>query len=248
MPVADIVAKILITRSQPGASELAEALRGVGYATLLCPVIDVRANVDAPLRRTVAALDRFDIAIFVSGHAVRFGLDLIDAVWPTRPQLTWIAVGKATALALVHRGITALTPERESSEGILALPQLSDVVGRRVLICSGRGGRSLLADELVRRGAEVERLELYRREALPLESVAMHLAESGSIAAVVIASVEGARAFSAVWRSVNGDRTVVVLAPSQRVAVQLKDLDFQRVVVADGAGAAAVIAALRRIG
>ncbi len=37
------------------------------------------------------------------------------------PQVTWIAVGEATARVLAERGIQALQPATESSEGILAL-------------------------------------------------------------------------------------------------------------------------------
>ena len=244
MPIADIGGKVLITRSEPGASELAAALCDVGYAAVVCPLLEIRPIEDPSLRRTVAGLDRFDVAIFVSGHAVRFGLDLIDAVWPNRPRLIWIAVGEATAMALARRGITALAPESESSEGILALPQLSQIVGRRVLICSGGEGRALLADELSRRGALVERLELYRRESVPIAEVAKNLAGTGPVAAVVVASVEGARAFASAWRGVSGDRGVTVIAPSQRVATELKDLNFRRVIVANGAGAKAVVEAL----
>lgn len=244
MPGTDIRGKVLVTRSQPGASDLADALHGAGYAALVCPVIDIRSNDDSGLLAIVRRLDEFDIVVFVSGHAVRFGMDLIDRLWPNRPSPMWVAVGEATARALAQRGVAAVTPATESSEGILTLPQLSLVVGRRVLICAGSGGRSLLTDELVRRGATVERLDLYRREPVAADRGANRLIAAETIGAVVVASIDGARAFAAIWRTANGDRRVAVVAPSQRVAVQLKDLGFQRVVVADGASNAAVIAAL----
>ena len=244
VPVADIGGKVLVTRSEPGASQLAEALGAAGFATFVSPVIEIRPIVDPALQRTVQILDRFDVVIFLSGHAVRLGLDQIDEVWPTRPPLTWIAVGETTADLLARRGVAAITPEHESSEGILALPQLSQLLGRRVLICSGRGGRAVLVDELIRRGADVERLELYQRERVPTERAVKHLTGGGPIAVVVIASGDGARAFSGVWRAMQGDPGVVVVAPSQRVAAQLEDLEFHNVVVADGASSTAVIAAL----
>ncbi len=244
---ADIRGKVVITRSQPGASELADALLRAGFVTLVCPVIDIRANVDPTLHQIVKTLDEFDVVIFVSGHAVRFGMELIDRQWPTRPMPVWVAVGEATARALARYGVAALTPETESSEGILALPQLSSMADQKVLICAGVGGRSLLNDELVRRGAKVERLELYRREPVATERAVKRLNGSGPFAAIVIASAEGARAFAAIWRTIDGDRQVGVVAPSQRVAAELKNLDFQRVVVADGVGAAAIGAALERL-
>jgi uroporphyrinogen-III synthase len=247
VPGADIGGKVLVTRSEPGASDLADALQAAGYAALVCPVIDIRSNDDPGLLTIVRRLDQFDIVIFVSGHAVRFGMDLIDRAWSSRPSPTWIAVGEATARMLAQRGVAALTPATETSEGILTLPQLSSVVGLRVLICAGSEGRSLLADELTRRGATVERLELYRRESVTVERTAECRIASEPIGAVVVASGDGARSFAAVWETMNGDRRVVVVAPSQRVAAELKGLGFQRVVVADGASSAAVIAALDSI-
>jgi len=242
----DIGGKVLVTRSEPGASDLADALQAAGYAALVCPVIDIRRNDDPGLPTIVRRLNEFDFVIFVSGHAARFGMDLIDRMWPSRPSPTWIAVGEATARILARRGVAALTPAAETSEGILTLPQLSSVVGKRVLICAGNDGRSLLTDELIRRGATVERLELYRREAVVAERAELRLANE-PIGAVVVASGDGARSFAAIWRRINGDRRVTVVAPSQRVAAELEGLGFRRVVVTHGAGAAAVIAALDEV-
>ncbi len=243
MPITS-AGKVLITRTEPGATTLADALREAGYATLRCPLIDVVPTDDPALQHSVATLDQFDVAIFVSGHAVRFGLDRIDAAWPERPQLTWIAVGAATAAALAQRGIVALMPALESSEGVLALPQLEAMAGRRVVIFAGRGGRSLMAEELRHRGARVEHAQLYQREPVPASRAAQCVMSNGPIGAVVIASGDGARAFAALWHNVSGSRTVAVIAPSHRVADELKGLNFQCVTVAYGASAAAVIAAL----
>lgn len=244
MPVADHAAAILVTRSEPGATALIDALRAAGYPALRFPVLEIRPLDSPRIRELVAALDRFDVAIFVSGHAVRLGMPMIDAIWRDRPPLLWIAVGRTTASALGELGIAALTPEPETSEGILALPQLRDVSGRRVLICAGRGGRSLLADALTRRGAIVERCELYVREPVSVDSAAAALPVGGAVGAVVVSSVDGAHAFATLWRSVAGDARVVLIAPSQRVAAALTELEFRRVVVAEGPGARAVVAAI----
>jgi uroporphyrinogen-III synthase len=238
---------VLVTRSEPGASELAEALGKASYAVRQCSVLEIRPIDDPVSGSTIAALDRFDAAICVSGHAVRLAFDLVDAAWKQRPEVTWIAVGAATARALVDRGVTPLRPVKESSEGILALAPLSRPVGKRVLICAGRGGRPLLAEELVRRGAEVTSLALYKRVPVPGEHAARQLGDASVIGRVIVSSADGARAFAAVWRAVGGNERVVVVAPSARVAVELNGLGFQHVVVADGAGAAATIEALRNI-
>jgi uroporphyrinogen-III synthase len=53
--------------------------------------------------------------------------------------------------------------ERFDSEGLLALPELQDVTGWRVMIFRGDGGRELLGDTLKARGATVEYATCYVR-------------------------------------------------------------------------------------
>jgi uroporphyrinogen-III synthase len=238
---------VLVTRSEPGASELANALKAAGRAAVVCPVLEVRRIDDSAAQRIFDRLDRFDVVIFVSGHAVRFAAESIGT--QSVPQgIIWIAVGTTTGAALDRLGIAAVVPAVESSEGILALPQLSNVVGRRVLVCAGDGGRAAIADTLATRGALVETIALYRREAVPVEQLRTRVPEPHSIAAVVISSAEGGAAFAMLWRSVGGNTTVPIVAPSQRVATELTRLGFERVAVSGGAAAAAVVAALEQLG
>ena len=49
------------------------------------------------------------------------------------------------------------------SEGLLALPELANVAGNRIVIFRGAGGRELLHSMLAARGARVEQIECYRR-------------------------------------------------------------------------------------
>jgi uroporphyrinogen-III synthase len=244
--MTDSGAAVLVTRTEPGASELAEALRAAGYVVHRVPVLEIVPIDDGEWRDVVRELDRFAIAICVSAHAVRFALERIDVEWKQRPELRWIAVGAATARALAERGIAALRPEPESSEGILALAPLSRVVGQRLLICAGRGGRPLLAEELSKRGALVTSLALYERVAVPVVRLAAQLGDGGALGAVIVSSADGARAFAPAWRAVGGNDRVVVVAPSARVAEELRHLGFQRVAIAEGAGAGATIEALRK--
>jgi uroporphyrinogen-III synthase len=74
-------------------------------------------------------------------------------------------VGQGSAKALRELGITnVIAPtERFDSEGLLALPELQDVTGWRVMIFRGDGGRELLGDTLKARGATVEYATCYVR-------------------------------------------------------------------------------------
>jgi uroporphyrinogen-III synthase len=235
--------RVLITRSQPGAAKLAEALVQAGFESIQYPVLEIRVLDPAIPRQTLAQLDRFDLVIFVSVHAVEVGIALIDETRRQRPRdLTWIAIGAATAAALARHGVDGVVPDDESSEGILALPETRAISGVRVLIVAGRGGRTELGTGLAQRGASVERIELYERSAVaPGGTPIPH----DGVGVVVVSSADGARAFAALWRSVRGDFDVPVIAPSLRVANVLRDLAFTTVVESAGANALAVIEAVR---
>jgi uroporphyrinogen-III synthase len=91
------------------------------------------------------------------------------------------AIGAATARALKDAG---RAPDRVPisdyrSEGLLNDPALAAPIGQRVVIVRGRGGRTLLADSLRQRGAQVSYAEVYQRQcpATPPEAVAERLSQ-----------------------------------------------------------------------
>ncbi len=77
------------------------------------------------------------------------------------------AVGAATARALRRRGIREVTwPRgRQDSEGLLALPELQSLRGRRVVLIGAPGGREMLVQTLRARRARLTRIDTYRRAA-----------------------------------------------------------------------------------
>lgn len=132
--------------------------------------------IEHPQRRvTLAALNSqpaFDLVIFTSANAVRFGEPLLAQ----RRDLTLAAIGPATARALNHAGYRiSITPAAGySSEHLLQHPRLKSLQGSRVLLVKGEGGRDLLQQELTQRGATISIAAVYERHpAIPAES---HLA------------------------------------------------------------------------
>ena len=155
---------VLVTRPEHQAGHLCQLIEAEGGAAVRYPAIVIRPRPDrAAVRAAVGPADRYDLAVFVSANAVRFGADLLG----DRRDLRIAAIGQATAAALNAAGYrVSLMPEEGSdSEALLALPQLADLHGQRVLIIRGTGGREMLFTAMTERGAQVQYAEVYMREA-----------------------------------------------------------------------------------
>lgn len=158
---------IINTRPAHQAAELTAALRAAGFAVTELPLLDiVMRELEPEQQRLLLELDRYDGVFFISANAARFGLDAVAGFWPQWPwQLKTYAVGHASAELLAAEGLDVEIPAgRADSEGLLQLPALQDVAGKRFLLMRGVGGRELLRRALEARGAQVDVLELYRRE------------------------------------------------------------------------------------
>jgi uroporphyrinogen-III synthase len=156
-------AGVLVTRPARQAAALAREIAALGGRPLVFPAIVILPPADeAPLREVQRNLQDYDIAIFISANAVEYGV-ADPAAWPA--QLLALAPGPGTAMALAAVGIThaRMPTGTMDSEGLLALPELADVSGRRVVIFRGTGGRELLRTALEARGARVVQIECYRR-------------------------------------------------------------------------------------
>lgn len=187
---------IVITRPREHAARLADAVRAAGGEPVPFPVIEIGPPRDREtLARTIAGLDRFDIAIFISESAVARGCEAVLATRPWPKGVRVAAVGRATARALERLGFAdVIAPGGQGdSEALAALPELQHLRGKSVVIFRGEGGREWLRDELVVRGAEIEYAECYRRAAPPAANLAPLLArwQRGAIDAVSLTSGEG---------------------------------------------------------
>lgn len=154
--------KVLITRPKAKAQQLALLLNQQGIVNTSQALFDYQKNASA--HDIATALENADILIFVSVAAVEFA----HASYPLPNNLsqTIFAVGNATKKALQAIGITTTlspSPQQEHSEGLLKLPQLSKVIGKRIIIFRGNGGREHIANSLTLRGAEVRYIESYQR-------------------------------------------------------------------------------------
>lgn len=181
---------VLVTRPAEQAARLGEAIEAAHGRPLLFPCVEIAGPADpAAVKTQLARAGDYQLLIFVSANAVKHAFELLPDSLPGDQQIA--AVGAATAAALADCGLDpTLVPERQDSEGLLALPELADMRGKRVLILRGNGGRELLADTLRERGAEVDYAEVYRR-LIPKRSAANLVAGWDNwIDAVVVTSSE----------------------------------------------------------
>jgi uroporphyrinogen-III synthase len=184
---------VLVTRPEQQAMPLCRLLEVQGASTLRLPAVEIKAAED---RRDTAArlgdVSTFDVIIFTSSNAVRFGAPLLDQ----KRGLTLAAIGPATARALNQAGYRVAVQPQETydSESLLLHPKLEHPAGRRILIIKGSGGRPLLEQELGLRGALVVTAEVYRRvPANPSRAVLESLLErfaAGAVQVITATSLE----------------------------------------------------------
>ena len=187
---------VLITRPARQSATFAGRLATMGGIPFILPgLIIAPPENEAPVAQALERLNSFDFALFVSANAAEAVLARHPA-WP--PNLIAIAVGPSTADALISGGITnVIAPaERYDSEGVLSLPALQQVAGKRVILfrgasAGGDGGRELMRVTLETRGASVLPIACYQRLRPSIDPGAIldHWRQ-GSIHAVVATSAE----------------------------------------------------------
>ena len=190
---------VVVTRPAGQAAHLAEALRAQGAKPVLFPVLAIHALKDIThLLELARRLDNVDLAIFVSANAIRHALDTLLAhrSWPVGLRVA--TIGKASEAVLAGYDLGGqeqhiIAPElRFDSEALLAGPELLAMSGRRVVIFRGDGGRELLGDTLLERGAQVEYVTCYQRSSSALDPAPLlKLWEANTLDAVTVTSSEG---------------------------------------------------------
>lgn len=242
--------KILLTRSEPGASQWAQYLSSHGFDVVCTPLVEV-VGMD-PIKVTRLEPHAVElqgvpttaprIAIFLSAHASACFVDagLLERL----QQTTCIAIGDATAAVLRTHGISVAVPELTTSEGVLAMPELAQLQrGDSVWLLAGFGGRILLAQSLSEQyHCEVVKFELYRRRGLDLPPLDVE-----AVAVVVVSSEAALEVLSEQWFEQQGSATVVLIVPSERVALSARKSGFQQVHVSDNASATATLDILQQL-
>lgn len=227
-------ARIVITRPARQAAGLAQQIAALGGKPVMFPAIVILPPADrSALERVQRDLAQYDYAVFVSANAVEYGVG-DPASWPARLVALAPGPGTATALAAVGVGAVRIPATTMDSEGLLALPELADVAGKRIVIYRGSGGRDLLGRSLSKRGAQVDYVECYLRAKPRGDFGAMAAAwRGGEIDALTLTSSEGLDNLWELFDDVSRPSIAATptFVPHPRIAERARTLGFGRVTV-----------------
>ncbi|EOD56640.1 uroporphyrinogen-III synthase [Aeromonas molluscorum] len=237
----------LVVRPAEQGAELATLLRQHGHAPHPCTLLTLGPGNE--LDQLANQLAEADIVIAVSTHAVIFADHFLLQTGQTWPNIDYFAVGDTSAAAFAELGIRAASPADPRSEGLLALSELQQVAGKRILILRGNGGRDLIARTLASRGALVHYCCTYERHYPALDGSALTREwQAAGIDSLLITSGELLQRLQTLvpedahpW--LHGCQLVV---PSPRVAEMAEGLGFLHITIAQGAANQALLAALEQ--
>jgi uroporphyrinogen-III synthase len=234
---------ILVTRPKQQAKKLSEALAGLGAIVVSMPMIEI---VPAAMKiGPKKAIAEQDMLIFVSRNAV--ACFITGMAEQLSPSTRLVAVGAATARCMAEKGLRVdiQAPAPAGSESLLALTEMQDVAGQKIMIVRGETGRELLADTLRARGANIQYLEVYKR-CLPrytLEEVTRAL----KVDTIIVTSVAG---LENLCQLINDEmmKHKALIVVSERIKQVAMGLGFQRIAVTDDVSDTAIVDHVVKIG
>lgn len=227
--------KVLVTRPVHQAGPLCELIEQAGGEAVAFPVLAVEpAEESGSLRHLLEHLNDYWLAIFISPNAVRFGIEAAALHGGMPASLLLAAVGEGSRRELeqrLKRSAELVPAERFDSEGLLALPALQQVAGKKIVIFRGSGGRELLAQTLRERGAQVDYAEVYRRvqTRAPDNATLSHWI-NGGVNAITVTSSEGLQNLYGMMNARGRDwlLTMPLFVVSERCAALAQQLGFRQ--------------------
>ncbi|MDE3273592.1 uroporphyrinogen-III C-methyltransferase [Pseudoalteromonas sp. G4] len=204
---------ILLTRPEEKSQQLAEHLAEKSIKSIIQPLLALEAITVS--EQQLGMLDDADIVLFVSQDAARF----LHALKPELAKNSvCLAVGKSTAEVVTELfEKPCASPIVETSEGLLAMPELNNVASKRIVLVKGKGGRNKLAKELKEREAIFQPLAVYQRLTNP--ELTIELAQTWQqrgVDSVVLTSNASIDSFLAVATNKSWLETLTVFLVSER--------------------------------
>ncbi len=187
-------------------------------------------------------LHSFTMAIFISPTAV----EQSRKYFPAFPEhFTIVSIGSKTTRALKQQHISVnIEASEHNTESLLQQPefQMPNMHGQRVLIFRGTGGRALLGDTLVQRGAHTRYVETYRRQLPPQPPLTEK--QISTLDAITISSNEGLDNLITLMEDPSLLISVPLIVPSKRALSLARQHGFKNIIAARNATDEAALSAL----
>ena len=244
---------IAITRPVDQAKKLSALIEQAGGTAILFPLIEITPLDDyRQFEAVISDINDYDWAIFISSNAVQNGMPrIVKAGIPD--NLKFAAIGPVTASELQSFGVKdVLTPlshvqhgdenkVRFDSESLLALPEMTNVAGKKIMIFRGIGGRDVLAETLKARGVQVTFAECYQRTNPQTNcDLLAQLYSEKKLHGIVVTSSEAMRHLLDLAGDADWLRDVTLFVNHERIAELPLQLGL-RVLVADVPGDEAML-------
>jgi uroporphyrinogen III methyltransferase/synthase len=158
--------RVVVTRAQGQAAQLASSLRELGAEAIELPTIAIHPPCDyGPLDRAIAELASYDWLIFTSANGVRSFLERLDSsdrdLRALRARICAIGPATRRALEQLHLKID-LMPEEYVAESLVEAFAQQDLAGKRILLPRAAVARDLVPRGLSALGAHIDVVEAYR--------------------------------------------------------------------------------------
>jgi uroporphyrinogen-III synthase len=205
-----MTATSLIVRPEGKCQRTVEQFRQADLPAIGLALIEIEQHQAGIDKMHAGLFEQVDVLLVVSTYAAEALL-----AFPALNHVPLcLCVGKSTARILHPLFPNIIVPEIESSEGLLALPELQQVDNKQIVIAKGVGGRPLLEETLIQRGALVECYDLYERVSTPKSKIDLSILKH-DFEYVIVTSVELLNALLELTTELNEKYWIVT---SQRIA------------------------------
>jgi len=234
---------VIVTRPASAGKRLFDRVIEQGHRALWWPAFDIDAAPDVErARATLARLADYELAIFVSVHAVRAARAVLDGAWPSGTMIG--AVGASTRAAIEAElqpdpSLIVMAQDEDQhsgSEAFWRAWEASARRARRVLVLRAEDGRNWLSERFAEHGAQVDTVAVYSRRlhraSVDERQQLQHWITANERPAIIFASTEAVAALDQqldapgqAWL-----RTGTAIACHPRIAEQLSSSGYARVI------------------
>ncbi|MEM7359474.1 MAG: uroporphyrinogen-III synthase [Pseudomonadota bacterium] len=154
---------VVLTRQSRYLGNTASILQTLEYQAVPVQTMQVKPRINDVVSDLFANLDRYTDIVFVSRNAVEIGMSILQQSGSKIPPAVRVmTVGPETAKQLYKYEIDALFPAvGTGAEALLAVKQLADLSDRKIVIVRGTKGLEWPAEEMRKRGAQVDHVDVY---------------------------------------------------------------------------------------